>query len=168
MALPSTFTHQDTLLSVNTNEHPFLKSLAGHPGIDVFPLFIDPYNGVWMMRARFKPGVTLPLHFHTGSVHLYTMSGCWYYTEYPDQKQTAGCYLFEPGGSIHQFNTPADNTEDTDFIFMVTGANVNFLPEGDYAGMLDAGALKGWVDLAIKEQDNPLKYIQTSIPTFTR
>src|SRR5690606_30242161 len=138
IALPSTFTHQDTLLSVNTNEHPFLKSLAGHPGIDVFPLFIDPYNGVWMMRARFKPGVTLPLHFHTGSVHLYTMSGCWYYTE------------------------------DTDFIFMVTGANVNFLPEGDYAGMLDAGALKGWVDLAIKEQDNPLKYIQTSIPTFTR
>ncbi|MNO88000.1 hypothetical protein D3C76_794340 [compost metagenome] len=96
------------------------------------------------------------------------MSGCWYYTEYPDQKQTAGCYLFEPGGSIHQFNTPADNTEDTDFIFMVTGANVNFLPDGEYAGMLDGGTLKAWVDVAIKEQNNPLKYIHPSVPTFTR
>ncbi|MCY1275449.1 hypothetical protein D9M68_243970 [compost metagenome] len=168
MALPGTFTHQDSLLSINTNEHPFLESLGGHPGINVFPLFIDPYNGLWIMRARFKPGLTLPLHFHTGSVHLYTMSGCWYYTEYPDQKQTAGCYLFEPGGSIHQFNTPADNTEDTDFIFMVTGANVNFLPDGEYAGMLDGGTLKAWVDVAIKEQNNPLKYIHASVPTFTR
>lgn len=168
MALPEANTHQDKLLSVNTNEHPFVKSLAGHPGIDVFPLFIDPYNGVWLMRARFKPGLTLPLHFHTGAVHLYTISGCWYYTEFPDQKQTAGCYLFEPGGSIHQFNTPADNTEDTDFIFMVYGANVNFLPDGSYVGMTDACALKSWVDAAIKEQKNGLTYISAQAPAFSR
>ncbi|CAD6558306.1 hypothetical protein LMG27952_06606 [Paraburkholderia hiiakae] len=168
MALPESVTHQDKLLSINTHEHPFLMSLGGHPGVDVFPLFIDPHNGVWMMRARFKPGITLPMHFHTGVVHLYTLSGCWYYTEYPDQKQTAGCYLFEPGGSIHQFNTPADNMEDTDFLFMINGANVNFLPNGEYAGMLDANSLKGWVDLAINEQQSGVRYISSSIPTYSR
>ena len=51
------------------------------------------------------------------------MSGCWYYTEYPDQKQTAGSYLFEPGGSVHQFNTPADKNFDyQDVTLLVTNA----------------------------------------------
>ncbi len=168
MTLPAIVTKQDELLYIDTNAHPFLTSLGGHEGVDVFPLFIDPYNGVWMMRARFAPGITLPLHFHTGAVHLYTMSGCWYYSEYPDQKQTAGCYLYEPGGSVHQFNTPADNTEPTDFIFMVFGVNVNFLADGTYAGMLDGGALKALVDAAIKEQKNDMRYISTSVPSFNR
>ena len=168
MAMPEAFTHQDELLTVNTSAHPFLQNFAGHEGISVFPLFLDPGNGTWIMRARFKPGITLPLHFHTGIVHIYTMSGCWHYTEYPNQRQTAGCYLYEPGGSVHQFKTPADNTEDTDFLFIVTGANINFLPDGTYAGLMDAGQLKVWVDKAIVQQDNPLKYIAASIPTYSR
>ncbi len=102
MALPGTTTHQEQLLTINTDAHPFLKSLSGYEGIDLFPMFLDPYNGLMVLRSRFAPGLTLPLHFHTGVVHMYTMKGCWYYTEYPDQKQTEGCYLYEPGGSVHQ------------------------------------------------------------------
>jgi len=105
-----------------------------------------------VLRVKFAPGVTLPLHFHTGAVHLYTMSGCWYYTEYPDQKQTAGCYIFEPGGSIHEFNTPATNTEDTDTFMVVFGANVNFLKDGTYINLMDAGMIKAWADQGIKDQ----------------
>ena len=86
MSLPEAFTHQDKLLTVDTNLSKFLEGLL-HPGIKAHPLFLDPYNGVWVLRVKFAPGVTLPLHFHTGTVHLYTMSGCWYYSEYPDRSR---------------------------------------------------------------------------------
>lgn len=168
MSTPETITHQDKLLNIDTNVSKFIEGLL-HPNIKAHPLFLDPYNGVWVFRVKFGPGVTLPMHFHTGTVHLYTMSGCWYYSEYPDQKQTAGCYLFEPGGSVHQFNTPADNTEDTDTFMVVTGANVNFGPDGGYMGIMDAGWLKAVADQAIKAQGlNKMSYISGSIPTYTK
>lgn len=168
MALPDTITHQDTLLCVDTTLNPFVKGLL-HPGISVHPLFLDPYNGTWCLRVKFAPGITLPLHFHTGTVHMYTMSGCWYYTEYPEQKQTAGCYLYEPGGSVHQFNTPAENTEDTDTFMIVTGTNVNFGADGTYLGMMDAGMIKAWVDQGIKDQGlEKMNYISAPVANFTR
>jgi quercetin dioxygenase-like cupin family protein len=171
MSIPETVTHQDKLLTIDTNASKFLEGLL-HPGVKVHPLFIDPYNGSMALRVKFVPGLTLPLHFHTGFVHAYTMSGCWYYTEYPDQKQTAGSYLYEPGGSVHQFNTPADNTEDTDAIFFVTGANINFASQADggaYLGTMDAGWVKSWCDTAIKEQRaGKMNYIAASLPTYVR
>jgi quercetin dioxygenase-like cupin family protein len=167
MTLPATITHQEKLLTVDTTAHPFLKALGGHEGTDIFPLFMDPYNGLMVMRASFAPGLTLPLHFHTGTVHMYTISGCWYYTEYPGQKQTAGCYLYEPGGSIHQFNTPRENEGQTEVIFMLSGCNVNFTQDGTYLGLSDAGVIKDWVDRAIREQDNGLRYIAAAVPTYS-
>lgn len=169
MGAPETITHQDKLLTIDTNIGKFLTGLL-HPGISVYPLFLDPYNGTWVLRVKFAPGVTLPLHFHTGTVHLYTMSGCWYYTEYPQQKQTAGMYLYEPGGSVHQLNTPADNTEDTDTFMIVTGANINYASEdGAYMGVMDAGWIKTMVDTMIKEQKaTGMNYISAGIPTYTR
>lgn len=169
MAIPETLTHQDKLLTVDTNVGKFLQGLL-HPGIGVYPLFLDPCNGVWVLRVKFAAGVTLPLHFHTGTVHAYTMSGCWYYTEHPQQKQTAGMYLYEPGGSVHQFNTPADNTVDTDVFFVVTGANLNFATEGgDYMGTMDAGWIKTMVDTMIKQQHaTGMNYITAGVPTYTR
>jgi len=169
MNAPETITHQDTLLCVDTNVGEFLQGLL-HPGISAYPLFLDPYNGVWVLRIKFAPGVTLPLHFHTGTVHAYTMSGCWYYTEYPNQRQTAGMYLYEPGGSVHQFNTPADNTGDTDVFFVVTGANINFASAGgEYMGTMDAGWIKASIDQMMKDQGaHGMNYISAKIPTFTR
>jgi quercetin dioxygenase-like cupin family protein len=168
MALPETITHQDKLLTVNTNIGKFLEGLL-HPGIKVYPLFLDPHNGTWVLRVKFAPGVTLPLHFHTGTVHLYTMSGAWYYTEYPEQVQKAGHYLYEPGGSVHQFNTPASNTEDTDTFMIVTGSNINFGPDGGYLGLMDAGMIKAWVDQGIKDQGvDRMTYISANVPTYTR
>lgn len=169
MALPQTVTHQDKLLCVDTSLSRFLEGLL-HPGIKAYPLFLDPYNGTWVLRVKFAPGITLPLHFHTGTVHLYTMSGCWYYTEYPEQKQTAGCYLYEPGGSVHQFNTPADNTEDTDTFMIVTGSNVNFdTGNGEFLGIMDAGMIKSWVDQAIKDQGcDKMNYIAAGGAGYAR
>jgi 2,4'-dihydroxyacetophenone dioxygenase len=167
MSTPEAITHQDKLLCIDTNAGKFLEGLL-HPGISAYPLFLDPYNGVWVLRVKFAPGVTLPLHFHTGTVHAYTMTGCWYYTEYPNQRQTAGMYLFEPGGSVHQFNTPADNKEPTDVFFVVTGANINFATEGGaYMGTMDAGWIKAFADRMIKEQGaTGTNYISAGIPKY--
>jgi 2,4'-dihydroxyacetophenone dioxygenase len=168
MSLPEVVTRQDKLLTVDTNASKFLEGLL-HPGIKAHPLFLDPHNGVWVLRVKFAPGVTLPLHFHTGTVHIYTMSGAWYYTEYPDQVQKAGDYLYEPGGSIHQFNTPASNTEDTDTFMVVTGSNVNFDANGTFLGLMDAGMIKAWVDQGIKDQGcDKMTYIAAPVPKYAR
>ena len=117
------------------------------PGVDVQPLYLDPENGIWVLRVQFAPGITLPRHFHTGTVHLWTLSGRWNYVEHPDEPQTAGCYLFEPGGSIHTFHTPPTNTEITDTFMVVTGSNINYDDEGNLVGVMDAG----WIEQTLLE-----------------
>jgi 2,4'-dihydroxyacetophenone dioxygenase len=151
MALPSVIHHQDKLLTLNTNDLPILRDSVA-PGVDIQPLFLDPQNGVWVLRVLFAPGVTLPNHFHTGAVHGFTLSGKWYYTQYPDQPQTAGSYLYEPGGSIHQFRTPADNIEPTETLFVVTGANINFDDNNNYHSIMDAGMIVKMVEALAKAQ----------------
>lgn len=151
MALPSVVHHQDKLLTLNTNDLPILRDSIA-PGVDVQPLFLDPQNGIWVLRVIFAPGVTLPNHFHTGSVHGFTLSGKWFYKQYPDQPQTAGSYLYEPGGSIHQFQTPADNTEPTVTLFVVTGANVNFDDNNNFHSIMDAGMIVKMVEALAKAQ----------------
>lgn len=171
MGAPEIITEQHELLTINTNDSKWLEGLL-HPGIKVHPLFLDPHNAVWVLIAKFAPGITLPMHFHTGTVHGYTLSGSWYYTEYPNQPQTAGSYLFEPGGSVHQFNTPADNSEETVMFMVVTGANINFAgaeQNGAYMGVMDAGWIKNLVDTMIKDQRaDRMRYISASMPTFSR
>jgi hypothetical protein len=83
--------------------------------------------------------------------------------------QRAGDYLYEPGGSIHQFNTPAGNTGDTDTFMVVTGSNVNFAPDGTFLGLMDAGMIKAWVDQGITEQGcDGMTYISPPLPTYAR
>lgn len=140
MTVPVATNQQNTLLTINTDDVPILRDSIG-PGIDVQPLFIDQEQGIWVIRAIFAPGVTLPRHFHTGQVFAYTLKGRWNYVEHPDQPQTAGSFLYEPGASVHQFQTPASNTEPTEVFFVVFGSNVNFDEQGNFAGMLDAATI---------------------------
>ena len=80
--------------------------------------------------ATMAPGCKLPLHYHTGTAEVYTLQGRWVYHEYPDQPQTAGSYLYEPGGSVHTFFCPEDNTEDTVALLGLEGAQINFNEDG--------------------------------------
>lgn len=143
MTLPSTIHHQDFLLDLDTAKLPPIEGAL--PGVDIWPLFLDTENGLWVLRARFHRGVTLPMHFHTGTVHFYTTAGCWYYLEYPDQKQTAGSYLYEPGGSVHTFHCPEDADEPAEGFMVVAGCNVNFDADGNYLNVMDAG----WIEQAV-------------------
>ena len=142
MPLPSLVTHHRELLTLNSNELPIYKDIIpGVPGVDAQPLLLDPHRGVWVLRVIFHPGVTLPTHYHTGNVHLWTLSGKWWYLEYPNQPQTAGSYLYEPGSSVHTFHTPPSNTGPTEAVMVIEGTNINFDAQGNYLGTLDANSI---------------------------
>ena len=103
--LPLVALPQAELLTVNSNDIPLIKNALG-PGIHFKPLRFDLEAGRWVVLAIFEPGSRVPLHYHTGIAEGYTLSGSWHYLEYPDQLQTAGSYLFEPGGGTDRTRGP--------------------------------------------------------------
>ncbi|MDD3761989.1 MAG: 2,4'-dihydroxyacetophenone dioxygenase family protein [Nevskiales bacterium] len=166
MPMPPLVTNHRELLTLNSRELPIYENAL--PGVDVQPLFLDTHRGVWVLRAVFHPGVVLPTHYHTGSVHLWTLSGSWHYLEYPEQPQTAGSYLYEPGSSVHTFVVPKDNTEPTETVMYVEGSNINFDADGNYVGMLDANSITLLIDQLIRERGlEPARYIRPQQPDYT-
>lgn len=158
MALPKVVTHQDRLLSVNIHESQEFP--GSESGSTIIPLFLDRENGVWVLYGKFEPGTTLPPHFHTGTVHFFTTKGQWNYVEYPDDPQTAGSYLYEPGGSVHTFSVPADATEPAEGFMVVYGANVIF-SDGEYQSVRDAGAIEEGILAAARKAGLPVpRYIR--------
>lgn len=142
MALPEAINHQDRLLTLNIHKEPGMD--VGHliPGLKLWPLFIDPENGVWVLYAKYAPGTRLAPHFHTGSVHFFTTKGAWGYVEYPEDVQTAGSYLYEPPGTVHTFNIPADAEEEVEGFMVVNGVNVSFDEDGNYLSTDHAGSME--------------------------
>ena len=106
-------------------------------GFDLKVVQIDVAQGLWVVRNRFRPGVVIQTHKHTGPVYAFTLSGSWKYAEYPEVNR-AGSFLFEPGGSTHTLVVPEDNTEDTDVWFAVWGANLNLDADGNVETVYDA------------------------------
>lgn len=92
-------------------------------------LQVDLGVGVWVVRARFAPGLTIARHQHTGHVYAFTIAGSWHYLESPEALNTTGSYLYEPAGSVHTLHVPAANDEPTDVWFAIHGANLNL--DGD-------------------------------------
>jgi 2,4'-dihydroxyacetophenone dioxygenase len=135
--LPIVALPQGELLTVNKDNVPLFRDALGE-GVHFKPLRLDLEAGCWVVLATLSPGAQLPVHYHTGTAEAYTISGRWYYLEYPDQPQTAGSYLYEPGGSVHTFVCPESNTEDTVIFIRVEGANINFTEDGQFHSILDA------------------------------
>lgn len=49
------------------------------------------------------------------------------------------------------------------------GANVNFLKDGTYINLMDAGLIKAWVDQGMKDQGaTKMNCIFPQIPKYTR
>lgn len=155
MPLPEATTHQDRLLTVNIHD----AKAPDMNGVSLKPLFLDRENGVWVLYGKFAPGTVLPTHFHSGAVHFFTTKGRWNYREYPDDPQTAGSYLYEPGGSVHTFSVPADATEDAEGFMVVNGANVNFV-DGQYQNITDAGSLEEMFLAYEKATGVPIPFIR--------
>lgn len=117
-----------------TSELPFIEY---EPGVEMQVVHINVDAGLWVVRMRMQPGVTLTTHRHTGEVYAFTLSGSWKYLEYPEVN-TAGSYLYEPAGSIHTLHVPATNTEVTDVWFAIHGANLNLDAAGNVSLIFDA------------------------------
>lgn len=105
-------------------------------------LQVDIDQGLWVIRTRFTPGMTVDTHKHTGSVLAFTLSGSWKYLEYPNDVNRAGSYLFEPAGSVHTLHVPVDNDEVTDVFFAIHGANLNLDADGNVTTVIDAGGIR--------------------------
>ncbi|MFT7245620.1 MAG: 2,4'-dihydroxyacetophenone dioxygenase [Candidatus Azotimanducaceae bacterium] len=101
-------------------------------------LQVDLNQGLWVLRTRFPAGHRVDKHYHTGPVFAVTFSGCWYYKEYPDYRNTAGSYLYEPAHSTH---TLMVGDEPTDIWFSIYGANVNVDDNNNVTGVTDAQSI---------------------------
>ena len=120
------------------SEHPFV---ALGDGTHLQLLQVNVEAGLWVIRTRFEPGVTVPTHKHTGEVFAFTISGSWKYVEYPEVN-VAGSYLYEPAGSVHTLTVPADNDGMTDVWFAIYGANLNLDADGNVESVVDAGLIR--------------------------
>ncbi|MGH3633909.1 2,4'-dihydroxyacetophenone dioxygenase family protein [Mycobacterium sp.] len=157
--LPLVALTQRELLTVDEKDIPLVRNAFGD-GVHFKPLRLDIENGEWVVLATFAPGSRIPLHYHTGAVDAWTISGCWRYREYADQPQTAGSYLYEPASSVHTLECPESNTEDTVVLFRVSGANVNFTDEGQFHSVLDAALICQLTGAMAEEQKlGPVTYI---------
>jgi quercetin dioxygenase-like cupin family protein len=158
--LPLVALPQGELLTVNVDQIPLLKDAVA-PGIHIQPLRLDPERGQLVLLATMAPGCVLPVHYHTGPAEVYTISGCWKYREYPDQPQTAGSYLYEPGGSVHTFYCPEDNTEDTVVLVWIEGAQVSFNEDGTFHSVTDAVTIQYLTETVSAAQGTgPVGYIR--------
>ncbi len=106
-------------------------------GVSLQLLQVDLDQGLWVVRTRFAPGITIPTHRHTGPVFAVTLAGSWKYLEYPDVN-TKGSYLFEPAGSVHTLTVPPTEKEITDVWFAIYGANLNLDADGNVEAVIDA------------------------------
>jgi len=118
------------------NELPFVPY---QQGVSFQLLQADVEVGLWVVRVRFEPGVTIQRHKHTGEVFGFTLQGAWKYLEYPEVN-TAGSYLYEPAGSVHTLHVLESNKEVTDAWFAIRGANLNLDDKGNVETVLDAAA----------------------------
>lgn len=131
---------QEYLLSVDMTKNAIIENAL--PGVHAFPLMIDIEHGVFAIYLKIEPGTVMDGHFHTGPVHFYTTKGSWHYAEHPDDVQTAGCYLYEPGGSVHTLMVPSDATECAEGFIINIGSNVEFGADGKFLRVTDAGAVE--------------------------
>ena len=116
------------------SELPFVDFAEG---VSLQLLQVDLDQGLWVVRTRFAPGITIPTHRHTGPVFAVTLAGSWKYLEYPDVN-TKGSYLFEPAGSVHTLTVPPTEKEITDVWFAIYGANLNLDANGNVEAVIDA------------------------------
>lgn len=157
--LPLVALPQGELLTVNEKDIPLVRDALA-PGVHFQPLRLDIEKAEWVVLATFEPGATVPLHYHTGIAEVYTLSGAWHYLEYPDQMQTAGSYLYEPGASVHTFITPETNTELTVILVRVVGSNINFTEDGQFHSILDAALIRHLTDtLSVEQNLGRINYI---------
>jgi len=143
-------------LMVSTRNMPFADDF-GAAGVRMQVLHCDVDAGMFAVRILFAPGVQLPPHHHTGTVHAWTMSGEWTYLEHGDAPPNiGGSYLYEPAGTTHTLKIADHNTGETDVFFIIYGAMLILDAQGKVEFILDAKThLNAWPE-ALRAQGKPV------------
>lgn len=137
-------------IALHRGPHDLPLVQAG-PGLKIQLLHADIKSGLWVLRTRLDPNVTLERHKHTGEVFAFTLEGAWKYLEYPEIN-IKGSYLYEPAGSVHTLHTPEATEGITDICFVIHGANLNLDDSGNVVSSVDAGsALEIYRELCRKD-----------------
>ncbi|MFM2072472.1 MAG: hypothetical protein RLZZ623_2735 [Actinomycetota bacterium] len=102
-------------------------------------LHADVASGVWALGVRYQPGSGTERHHHTGQVFGWTISGRWMYTEY-GIPYTAGSFVHEDAGSAHTLVVPEDNSEVTEVVFVIHGANLMLDDDNNVIRVNDAAS----------------------------
>lgn len=91
-------------------------------------LHVDKYSGLWVVRSRFRPSTTVPVHLHSGPVSAVTLSGDWTYPEL-GVVCGPGDYLVEDAGTVHSLSVLGG--VGVDIIFSIVGSITYFTPNGE-------------------------------------
>ena len=137
-----------------------LPWIAAGEGVELKLLRVVENAGLWIVRNRFQPGVQIPTHRHTGPIHGFTLTGRWHYAEYKID-YTRGSYIFEPANSVHTLTVNADNTETTDVLFVMEGANLNLSPAGEVERVDDGPTTLAYYLAACEAQGLPAPPVLT-------
>jgi quercetin dioxygenase-like cupin family protein len=125
---------------------PARKALASHikpselpwvpwaPGHFIKLIKLNPVTGQIVLFIRSQLGAALQVHFHPGTVVVYTVQGAWTYDE--DWTSEAGDVVFEVAGSTH---SPRMVGKEETIVFAVIEGALNFL---DHAG--NTVAVENW------------------------
>ena len=98
------------------------------------PLMFDCTNGAWANLLSIRPGGRLQCHYHTGTVHAFTLKGSWRYLEH-DWVAGEGTFVYEPPGEIHTLE--ADPKTGMTTFFVTRGALIYTDAEGRQIGFED-------------------------------
>lgn len=146
-------------LTRQTRDLPWAHGVLA-PGLSMQLYIADVESGFFVVKTRFQPGTVIPTHLHTGPVHGFTESGKWFYREYGEESvNVGGSYIYEPAGSTHTLEAPADNSEVTDAVFLIHGALVNYDEHGAVTSIVDAGAARDLYFSVLEAQGDPLPEI---------
>lgn len=96
-------------------------------------LSADEASGRFTLMIKLAKGVTAPLHRHVGAVEGLVLEGGFHYRDDPQTRFTAGSYLLEKAGAVHQPVSPE-------------GAVMFAVFHGPVEGLDEQGRVTGRVD----------------------
>jgi 2,4'-dihydroxyacetophenone dioxygenase len=88
---------------------------------------LNPVNGEWVSLLRVPAGMEMPKHYHSGTVHVYTLSGNWGYKEH-DWIAGPGSFVFETAASAH---TPVAQPGEDVITLNIAMGDWNIVDEND-------------------------------------
>jgi len=121
----------DTLLACDPQQLPWAPWAMKGAAFKL--LGADPDTGRFSLLIRLDKGCNAPAHRHVGAVEGIVLEGGFHYADEPQRRFTAGVYLLEKDGAVHQPVSPE-------------GALMFAVFHGPVEGLAHDGSVAGRID----------------------